>query len=137
MRQDVFLLPRSAHPSQRSTTPFSSAPDSASRRIGFEHFGLVALRQPYDLPRRGGRQQTHAQFIARFRTEAFDQSQTAAYPALVPPQQLRHFHLAHAVFAHQRLNDPCFFQFARAPSGAIETVDGGFRRPLVGFHEPG
>jgi hypothetical protein len=55
----------------------------------------------------------------------------------VPPQQLRHFHLAHAVLAHQSVNDPCFFELTRAAAGAIESVDGGFHRPLVTFQEPG
>ena len=35
------------------------------------------------------------------------------------------------------MNDPRFFQFPRAAAGAIEAVDGGFHRPLVGFHQPG
>ena len=53
----------------------------------------------------------------------------------MPAEQLRHFHLAHAVLAHQRVNDPRFFQFARAATGAVEPVDGGFRRPLVGLQQ--
>jgi hypothetical protein len=53
----------------------------------------------------------------------------------VPAQKLRHLHLAHAVFAHQRVDDPRFFQFARAAAGAVESVDGGFRGSLVGLHQ--
>jgi hypothetical protein len=56
-------------------------------------------------------------------------------PTLVPPQQLRHFHLTQSVFAHQRLNDPRFFQLARAASGAIDSIDGRFRRLFIGFHK--
>jgi hypothetical protein len=79
---------------------------------------------------------SHAQLVARLGAETFEQRQATAYPTLVPPQKLRHFHLAHAVFAHQGLNDPRFFQFPRTAAGAIEAVDGGFHRPLVGFHQP-
>jgi hypothetical protein len=89
-----------------------------------------------DLSRRRGRQQSHAQLVARLGTEALQQCQSAAYTTLVPPQKLRHFHLAHAVLAHQGVNDPRFFQFPRAAAGAIEAVDGGFHCPLVGFHQP-
>ena len=84
-----------------------------------------------------GDQQAHAQFVPRLGPQPLDQRQPPAHPTLVPPQQLRHFHLAHSVFPHQRLNDPGFFQFPRAAAGAIQPVDGGLRRPLVGLHEPG
>jgi hypothetical protein len=79
----------------------------------------------------------HAQVVARLRAQPFDQRQTPAHPTLVPSQQLRHFHLAHAVFAHQSMNDPGFFEFARAAAGTIESVNGGFHGALVGFHQAG
>ena len=60
-----------------------------------------------------------------------------AHPAFVPPQQLRGFYLAHAVLTHQGVNDPSFFQFARAAADAIESVNGGFHRALVSFHQTG
>jgi hypothetical protein len=40
-----------------------------------------------------------------------------------------------AIASHD-VNDPRLFQFPRAASGAIEAVDGGFHRALVGFHQP-
>jgi hypothetical protein len=50
--------------------------------------------------------QPHAQLIARFRSELFEQRQAEAYPTLVPPQKFRRFHLTHAVLEHQSINDP-------------------------------
>ena len=100
-----------------------------------ENLGLVALRQPYHLPRGGGREQPHAQFLTRRASQAFDQGQPAAYPTLVAPQQFGHFHLTQAIFANQRLDNPGFFQLARSPPGAIQPVDGRLGRALVRLHQ--
>ena len=118
---------RSEHRSHRSTTPPNSALDSASRRR-FQHFRLVALRQPHNLPRCRGRQQ----FVFRLWSQTLDQRQPPAHPTLVAAQQLCHLHLAQAVFPHQRLDDPGFFQFPRAAPGTIQTVDRRFRLTLIG-----
>src|SRR5450755_17600 len=102
-----------------------------------QHFRLVALRQPYDLPCGSGRQQAHAQFVFRLRSQPLDQRQPPAHPTLVASQQLCHLHLAQAVFPHQRLDDPGFFAFPRAAPGTIQPVDGGFRLTHIGLHEQG
>ena len=39
---------------------------------GLQNFRLVALRQPHDLTCGGGRQQPHAQFVLRLRSQPLD-----------------------------------------------------------------
>jgi len=55
----------------------------------------------------------------------------------MPAQQLRNFHLAELVLAHQRLHNPRFFEFARAAAGAIQPIDSGLGGAFVSLHEPG
>ena len=109
MPQKVLLLAtfRTAQPQVHHTGQLRTAQRLAPD--GLQNFRLVALRQPHDLARGRGRQQTHAQIVPRLGSQPLDQRQPPAYPALMTSQQLRHLHLAHSVFPHQRLNDPGFF----------------------------
>lgn len=34
------------------------------------------------------------------------------------------------------MDDPRFFEFPGPASGAVQSIDGGLDRSLVGFHEP-
>jgi hypothetical protein len=90
VRQQYSCWRRSAHFSPRSTTPPNSALDNASRRIA----ASISAWLPPATVRSAGlgrRQQTHAQLVASLGTQALDQRQPPAYPALVASQQLRNF----------------------------------------------
>jgi hypothetical protein len=61
--------------------------------------------------------------------------QPPADPALVPAQQVGDLQLGQAVFADQGVDDPGFFPVAWPPASAVEAVQGGLGRPLVGIEE--
>lgn len=103
---------------------------------GLQNLRLVALRQPHDLARRRGRQETHTQFIFRFGTQTLDQRQPPAHPTLVAPKQLGHFYLANPVFSYQSLDNPCFFELTGAATGAVQPTDGGLGGTLVSLQQP-
>jgi len=130
----VFLLPTvgASEPEIDHATEFRArqrlAPD------GFQNFGpwLPSGNRTICRAAVGANRPTRSS-SARFGPRRSIRARRRHTQLLWRSQQFGHFHLTQAVFAHQRLNDPCFFQFARAPSGAIEAVDGGLGRPLVGF----
>jgi hypothetical protein len=72
MRQDVLLLASVGATQPQIDHAFHSRARQRLAPHRVEHFGLVALRQPHDLPRCRGRQQSHAQLIARLGTEALE-----------------------------------------------------------------
>jgi hypothetical protein len=86
MRQEILLLATfgTSQPQVHHTAQFRARQRLAPDR--FQHFGLVALRQPHDLPRGGGRQQAHAQFVPCLGSQPLDQRQPPTHPALVTPQ---------------------------------------------------
>jgi hypothetical protein len=69
---------------------------------------LVAHRQPNQLARCAGTQQTQSKLLPRFGNQLLDERQASAYPALVTAQKLSHLHLAQPVFTNQSMNDPGF-----------------------------
>jgi len=117
MGHDVLLLVSArCNPATDRLRPANSALDRASRRTASSTSAWLPCGNRTICRAGRGRQQSYAQVVARLGAQPFDQRQAPAHPALVPPQQLRHFHLTHAVLAHQSVNDPGFFQFARAPT---------------------
>ena len=88
-----------------------------------QHRFLVARRQPRQLPRQRRTHQSQTQILFHRHAQLLQQRQPPAHPTLVPAQQVRRFHLRHAIVTHQALHDPRFLQFPHRPLVAVQAQD--------------
>ena len=102
-------------PCSRSITPLTSWRRQRLTPRQRQHRFLVARGQPRQLPRQRRTHQTQTQILFHRHAQLLQQRQPPAHPTLVLAQQMRRFHLRHAVVTHQRLHDPRFLQFPRRP----------------------
>ena len=71
------------------TTPLSSSPLSAWRRVTSTTFGLVARGQPGDLPCRGRTQESHFQILTHLGAQLLQERQPAARPSFCGGREAR------------------------------------------------